>query len=77
MFDHTSIIKTILARFRPQALGEWLPARVMRARPGLGPEYPGTRTVRTSHLGKLLTRDTPGSPRHATSWCGKPRPEPH
>jgi hypothetical protein len=57
VFDHTSIIKTILARFCPQALSERQPTRARRAR--LGPQYPGLRVARASHLGELLTRSTP------------------
>jgi phospholipase C len=56
-FDHTSIIKTILARFCPQALHERPPARASRA--SLGPQDPGLRTAQASHLGELLTRSTP------------------
>jgi phospholipase C len=57
-FDHTSIIKTILARFCPPALhprqnGETLSRR------GLGPHHPGLRVTQASHLGELLTRTTP------------------
>jgi len=59
VFDHTSIIKTILSRFCPEALHEPPPAEVRRARLGLGPQYPGTRTAQASHLGELLTRSTP------------------
>jgi phospholipase C len=57
LFDHTSIIKTILARFCPAALGEQQSARGRRA--GLGPRYPGMRVAHASHLGELLTRSTP------------------
>ena len=56
MFDHTSIIKTILLRFCPEALHERQPAG---ARRGLGPQYPGTRVAHAHHLGELLTRSTP------------------
>ena len=56
VFDHTSIIKTILLRFYPGAL-HGQPARGSRAR--LGPQYPGTRVAKASHLGELLTRTTP------------------
>jgi phospholipase C len=56
-FDHTSVIKTILARFCPQALHERPPAAKARAR--LGPQHPGLRTAQASHLGELLTRSTP------------------
>jgi phospholipase C len=57
LFDHTSIIKTILLRFCPQALQEQHPAGARRDR--LGPQYPGTRVAQASHLGELLTRTTP------------------
>ena len=65
VFDHTSIIKTILLRFCPQALGERQPTRARRAR--LGPQYPGLRVAQASHLGELLTRSTarPAPPRDA------------
>jgi len=57
--DHTSIIKTILLRFCPQALDEPKPAQGSRARLGLGPQYPGRRVAQATHLGGLLTRATP------------------
>jgi len=58
VFDHTSIIKTILLRFCPQALQ---PPSAGRRRGALsvGPQYPGTRTAHANHLGELLTRSTP------------------
>jgi phospholipase C len=61
LFDHTSIIKTILLRFCPDALHEprqhhGLLARARRAR---HPRYPGTRVARAHDLGELLTRTTP------------------
>jgi phospholipase C len=56
VFDHTSIIKTILERFCPAAFSG-RPAKVSGA--GLGPRYPGTRVARANHLGELLTRATP------------------
>jgi phospholipase C len=60
LFDHTSIIKTILLRFCPQALHEPQPAKAGRgSRAGLGPQYPGMRVAKASHLGELLTRTTP------------------
>jgi len=84
VFDHTSIIKTILARFCPQALRERPPARTTRAR--LGPQYPGLRVAQASHLGELLTRNTPRAapPRQAlvrqaaarTASAGTSQPEP-
>ena len=57
-FDHTSIIKTILLRFCPQALPERPPGGTRRPRLGLGAQYPGMRVVHASHLGELLTRST-------------------
>jgi phospholipase C len=57
LFDHTSIIKTILLRFCPGALDEQQVAIAGRAR--LGPQYPGLRVAEASHLGELLTRTTP------------------
>jgi phospholipase C len=63
LFDHTSIIKTILTRFCPEELehytgfkefGHWL-------RPG-HPHYMGLRTAQANHLGELLTRTTPRPP---------------
>jgi phospholipase C len=59
VFDHTSIIKTILLRFCPEALRESQPAGDQRTRLGLGPQYPGLRTAQASDLGELLTRSTP------------------
>jgi phospholipase C len=59
VFDHTSIIKTILSRFCPEALHEPEPAASRQARLGLGPQYPGMRVARASHLGELLTRTAP------------------
>jgi phospholipase C len=59
VFDHTSIIKTILLRFCPEALHERQSAGARRTRPGLGPQYPGMRVAHASHLGELLTRSTP------------------
>jgi phospholipase C len=58
VFDHTSIIKTILSRFCPQALQQQPPER-QRPRLGLSPQYPGLRVARANHLGGLLTRSTP------------------
>jgi phospholipase C len=67
LFDHTSIIKTILLRFCPEAMHQPPPAEARRARLGLGPQYPGLRVAQASHLGELLTRTTPRSapPREA------------
>ena len=57
LFDHTSIIKTILPRFCPQVLRSARSAEGRRAR--LGPHYPGLRVAQANHLGELLTRATP------------------
>jgi phospholipase C len=60
LFDHTSVIKTILLRFcaadlkhrdRRESLSTWLRAG--------HPHYMGTRVAHASNLGELLTRDTP------------------
>src|SRR5271167_2420733 len=59
LFDHTSIIKTILLRFCPQALHEPQQAGKRKPRLGRGPQYPGIRAVHANHLGELLTRTTP------------------
>jgi phospholipase C len=64
LFDHTSIIKTILLRFCPDALrppkGRVAP-RALR-RPG-APRYMGARVAQANDLGELLT-------------LGEPRPAP-
>ena len=76
LFDHTSIIKTILLRFCPQALHEQQPTIGSRAR--LGPQYPGMRVVQATHLGELLTRShvaarpAAGCPRAAGRGQGRP-----
>jgi hypothetical protein len=59
LFDHTSIIKTILSRFCPEALHQPEQAERRRAGLSLGPQYPGLRVAQASHLGELLTRATP------------------
>jgi phospholipase C len=58
LFDHTSIIKTILLRFCP---GACVPLQAEEKRPMLSrnPRYPGSRVDQASHLGELLTRATP------------------
>jgi phospholipase C len=61
LFDHTSIIKTILLRFCPDALHEPQQAEKRKPTLGLGPQYPGIRVAQANHLGELLTRDTPRS----------------
>jgi phospholipase C len=57
VFDHTSIIKTILLRFCPGALqnSEGCGDNLNPNRP----QYPGTRVAHASHLGELLTRTAP------------------
>jgi phospholipase C len=59
LFDHTSIIKTILQRFCPKALNGPQQAGKRQPGPGLGPQYPGLRVAQANHLGELLTRSTP------------------
>jgi phospholipase C len=59
LFDHTSIIKTILLRFCPKALHEPRQAADSQHRLGLGPQYPGMRVAQANHLGELLTRAAP------------------
>jgi phospholipase C len=60
VFDHTSIIKTILLRFCPGALENApQPKRRWRRLPMGHPQYPGARVAHATHLGELLTRTTP------------------
>jgi phospholipase C len=59
VFDHTSIIKTILARFCPDALQGSNRARRSQPKRGPAPSQPGTRVARATHLGELFSRDTP------------------
>ena len=59
VFDHTSIIKTILLRFCPGALRRAAVRPERRRQAGPGPQYPGMRVAQASHLGELLTRATP------------------
>jgi phospholipase C len=61
VFDHTSIIKTILLRFAPDALSQ--PKRhcgplALITRAG-HPRYPGTRVAQARDLGELLTSSAP------------------
>ena len=59
VFDHTSIIKTILARFCPSAL-QTPPSRDRaKSAAGVGPQYPGRRVARANDLGQLLSRSEP------------------
>jgi phospholipase C len=53
LFDHTSIIKTILSRFCANVLNQ------PQGKRGLKPQYPGLRVAEANHLGELLTRTTP------------------
>ena len=61
VFDHTTIIKTILLRFCPEAL--WKPKRHQglpaRLRTHGQPRYMGTRVAHANDLGELLARTTP------------------
>jgi phospholipase C len=57
LFDHTSIIKTILQRFCPDALAPQTVAATNAL--AVGPQYPGTRVARANHLGELMTRTSP------------------
>ena len=60
LFDHTSIIKTILLRFCPDALRDVIERRSRLGKMHIGqPQYPGTRVAHANHLGELLTRGTP------------------
>ena len=59
LFDHTSIIKTILSRFCPKALSQPQQAKGRQASLKLKPQYPGLRVAQANHLGELLTRTTP------------------
>ena len=60
VFDHTSIIKSILLRFCPEALETPPQTRKRWGRLRAGhPQYPGARVARAAHLGELLTRTAP------------------
>jgi phospholipase C len=60
LFDHTSIIKTILQRFCPDALQKPMPHRALLARTKrLGSRYLGARVAHANDLGELLTRTEP------------------
>jgi phospholipase C len=61
VFDHTSIIKTILRRFAPDALDPPNRHRGLLARAAsVGhPHYLGTRVAQARDLGELLTRTSP------------------
>jgi phospholipase C len=58
VFDHTSIIKTILQRFCPDALYEPKRHHGLLARAGRA-GYLGTRVAHAHDLGELLTRTVP------------------
>ena len=61
VFDHTSIIKTILRRFAPDALSQPKRHRSVLARAASAghPHYLGTRVAQAHDLGELLTGSTP------------------
>lgn len=61
LFDHTSVIKTILLRFCPDALNQPKQHHGLHARPGRPgrPSYMGTRVAQANDLGEFLTRTTP------------------
>jgi phospholipase C len=64
VFDHTSIIKTILLRFAPEALSQPKRHRGLLARAASAgrPRYLGTRVAQAHDLGGLLTRTAPRPP---------------
>jgi len=67
LFDHTSIMKTLLSRFCPDALRDQRSRRrFARLKPGR-PQPPGARVLHANHLGGLLTRTAPrpAPPRHS------------
>ena len=61
VFDHTTIMKTILLRFAPEALhrSAWLHGLLARAARAGHPHYLGTRVAQAHDLGELLTRTAP------------------
>ena len=59
IFDHTSIIKTILLRFCPQACDTSPSEGTRRPVRRTGPRHPGMRVERANDLGELLTRAAP------------------
>jgi phospholipase C len=79
LFDHTSIIKTILSRFCPEALDT--PRRPDRARGLLNirPQHLGARAAHANHLGPLLTATQPRTapPRDALIRDAIARPTTH
>jgi phospholipase C len=64
LFDHSSIIKTILLRFCPDALKEPTPHHrfLARLRRVGHPRYMGMRVAQANDLGELLTRREPRPP---------------
>jgi phospholipase C len=61
LYDHTSVMKTILTRFCPEALerdGQRHERLITRMRFN-HPHYVGTRAAQANGLGELLTRSTP------------------
>jgi hypothetical protein len=76
VFDHTSIIKTILSRFCPQALQQPPQAERMRARLGRGPQHPSLRVAHANHLGGCSPAAGRDPPRRGTPLWGEPRPGP-
>ena len=75
LFDHTSIIKTILLRFCPRGLRS-AAGRERRPRLGLGPHYPGCGWPRPAISGNCSPAARHGPPRRGTPSCGRPRPGP-
>src|SRR4029077_6028332 len=61
VFDHTSIIKTIMLRFAPDALTQPKRHRGLLARAASAghPHHLGTRVAQARDLGELLTRNAP------------------
>ena len=61
VFDHTSIIKTILLRFAPDALNQpaWQRGLLARAARAGRPHYLGKRVAQAHHLGGLLSGASP------------------
>ena len=60
LFDHTSIIKTVLTRFCPTELDRHtgVDALIHWLKPG-HPHYMGTRVAQAAHVGELLTERSP------------------
>jgi hypothetical protein len=64
VFDHTTIMKTILLRFCPEALRKPKRPEELPTRPRTHgqPRYMGTRFAKANDLGELLARGTPRPP---------------